>query len=169
MSTTDCASRPACRQVAAHRSLYRLAPLPPLILQTQPACRPLLAQVGRRVDKWLCIAQCVALRFCLNLIKRVRKRVHQCLRKSASESTITCASLRVSHSVSASTSPSVLTSVLTTACASRPPCWLVAALISVSPNVSAQPLLATHPSFRPLLAKVDQRVDQWLDIAHCVA
>ena len=58
VSTSACPSRPACRQVAAHRSLCRLAPLPPPMLSTQPACPPLPAQVGLRVDQWLRISQC---------------------------------------------------------------------------------------------------------------
>ena len=159
MLTTACESRPPCRPVAAHRSLCRLAPLPPPMLSTQSACRLLLAQVGRRVDKWLCIAQCVVLRFFLNLSKRVRNRVDQCLRKSASVWTIACASLSVLHRVSASTSACDSTSVLTSACAIRPSCRSVAAHISV----------CRQAFLLQLCLRLSQRVDQWLRIAHCVA
>ena len=170
MSTTACVSLPACRQVAAHSSLCRLPPLPPPMLLTQQACRPLLPQFGRCLDQSLCIAQCVALCFCLNLSYRVRKRVHQRLRKSASVSTIPCASLSVWHSVSASTSSCDSTSVLTTACPSRPPCQPVAANILVCRLPSLiPPLLPSQPACRPLLTQVRQRVDYCLRIAQCVA
>ena len=168
--TTACASRPPCRPVATHRSMCPLAPLPPPMLSTQSACRLLLAQVGRRVDKWLCIAQCVLLRFFLNLSKRVRNRVDQCLRKSASVWTIACASLSVLHSLSASTSASDSSSVLTTAYASRPPCRQVAvhSLVCLLPFLPKSQL-QTHEACRPVLAQVGLRVDQWLRISQYVA
>ena len=67
LSTTALACRPACRKVAVHRSVCRLAFLPKPQLESNETCRPLIAQVGHRVDKWLCIAHCVAFRFCLNI------------------------------------------------------------------------------------------------------
>ena len=53
-------SQPACRPVPAHRSVCRLASLPPPLLAFQLACRQVLTQVSQRVDQWLRIAQCVA-------------------------------------------------------------------------------------------------------------
>ena len=60
VSITACASRPACRQVAVHRSVCRLAFLPNPKLESQEACPAAFAQVGQRVDHCLRIAQCVA-------------------------------------------------------------------------------------------------------------
>ena len=83
---------------SASLNVSHSASAPPLHA-TQPACRPLLPQVGRRVEKSLCSAQCVALRFCLSLSWRVRKRVDQGFRKAATVSSGGFAYLCVSPSV----------------------------------------------------------------------
>ena len=170
MFTSGCASQAACGPLPTHRSVCSIASLPPPLLPSQPACRPLLAQVRKRVDKWLRIAHCVGYRLGLHLCFRHSQRVHYCLRKSSGVSTSGSASLTVLHSVSASISACHSTSVLTTACASRPPCRQVAVYRSVCRLAFLpKPQLEIQEACRPVHAQVGQRVDKWLCIAQCVA
>ena len=60
VSTTACASRPACPPVAVLCSVCRLAFLNKPQLETQEACRPVLAEVGHIVDQLLRICHCVS-------------------------------------------------------------------------------------------------------------